>query len=330
MKRIIENWVHIPGKHCGSTALSDLTHFYNIKLSEEMCFGLGSGLGFFYIKGDIFNPTHCIMTRSATLEANFFNNIGIPFNWRIEKDPAKAIEVVEKYIDQNIPVILQTDIYYIDYYKSSSHFNGHIVIQWGYDKKEGKAYLSDTHWEGLQEISYNSLQKARSSNFPPVILENNYFEVPALVNNLELKNLIKNAIVKQAKDMLENADEKGFMGIGGMKHAGKDMESWKNAKDWQWCARFSYQVIERRGTGGGGFRLMYGRFLKEAEEFIPGLKQHGFSDRMLEIARQWTELSEILKRISENAKPDGFDSAGKKLLEIAKLEEGFYQDILRI
>ena len=35
-------------------------------------------------------------------------------------------------------------------------------------------------------------------------------------------------------------------------------------EDWQWCARFGYQVIERRGTGGGNFRLMYSRFLAEA------------------------------------------------------------------
>ncbi len=40
--------------------------------------------------------------------------------------------------------------------------------------------------------------------------------------------------------------------------------SWPEvAEDWQWCARFGYQVIERRGTGGGAFRLMYSRFLEE-------------------------------------------------------------------
>ena len=37
----------------------------------------------------------------------------------------------------------------------------------------------------------------------------------------------------------------------------------EQVEDWQWCARFGYQVIERRGTGGGNFRLMYSRFLAE-------------------------------------------------------------------
>ena len=37
----------------------------------------------------------------------------------------------------------------------------------------------------------------------------------------------------------------------------------REIEDWQWSARFCYQVIERRGTGGGNFRLMYSRFLAE-------------------------------------------------------------------
>ena len=44
-----------------------------------------------------------------------------------------------------------------------------------------------------------------------------------------------------------------------------EIESWPEATDdWRWCARFNYQVIERRGTGGANFRRMYARFLEEA------------------------------------------------------------------
>ncbi len=330
MRKIIENWVHRPGKHCASTALSDLMNFYNIKLSEEMCYGLGSGLGFFYVKGDIFNPTHTIMTRSATLEPDFFNNLGIPFTWRIENDNQKALKIVEDFIENDIPVLLQTDIYYVDYYKSSTHFNGHVVVQWGYDNKEKKAFLSDTHWEGLQELSYESLEKARTSKSPPFILENNYFEVKKINSKLNIRELIKRALKKQATDMLSNTDENGFIGIGGMRNAAKDMVNWKEARDWKWCARFSYQVIERRGTGGGAFRLMYSNFLKEGEEYLPSLKVNGMAERMLKIAERWTELSEILKKISDSEKPEGFDYAGERMKVLTSMEESFYKDILKI
>ena len=35
-----------------------------------------------------------------------------------------------------------------------------------------------------------------------------------------------------------------------MRRMEADLPRWADAPDWRWCARFSYQVIERRGTGG--------------------------------------------------------------------------------
>ena len=46
MKKLIENWVHIPGVHCGSVTLRDVVTYYGYPWSEPMCFGIGGGLGF--------------------------------------------------------------------------------------------------------------------------------------------------------------------------------------------------------------------------------------------------------------------------------------------
>ena len=61
--------------------------------------------------------------------------------------------------------------------------------------------------------------------------------------------------------------------------------------DWQWSARFGYQVIERRGTGGGNFRLMYSRFLDEAGREEATLAA--------EAAAGWTALAGELLAASE-------------------------------
>ena len=56
-----------------------------------------------------------------------------------------------------------------------------------------------------------------------------------------------------------------FSGLDAVRRFAEEAGSWPEvAEDWRWCARFGYQVIERRGTGGGAFRLMYSRFLEEA------------------------------------------------------------------
>ena len=89
-----------------------------------------------------------------------------------------------------------------------------------------------------------------------------------------------------------------FAGLPAVERLAAEAGSWPEvAADWQWCARFAYQVIERRGTGGGAFRLMYSRFLEEAGRPEAPLAAAA--------AARWTELAEAFKAASESEEPDG-------------------------
>jgi Domain of unknown function (DUF4872) len=88
-----------------------------------------------------------------------------------------------------------------------------------------------------------------------------------------------------------------FSGLGAVERLAEEAGSWPEAaEDWQWCARFGYQVIERRGTGGGAFRLMYSRFLEEAGRPEASLAA--------EAAARWTDLATAFHAASERDDPD--------------------------
>ena len=71
------------------------------------------------------------------------------------------------------------------------------------------------------------------------------------------------AIERAARRMLE-PDLGEFEGLPALRRFVAEVGSWPEATgDWNWSARFNYQVIERRGTGGGNFRTLYSRFLAE-------------------------------------------------------------------
>lgn len=330
MKKLIEGWKHIPGKHCASTALRDVMEYKGHRLSEEMCFGIGAGLGFFYLTSPFSSPTRIIMTRNANLEAHFFENIGIPFYWRTFQDEESALKTVKSWLDEDVPVLLQTDIYYVDYYNSKTHFSGHVVVAWGYDDEKEEIYLSDTNWEGLQKLSYSSLIKAWTSKIPPFFLDFNHFEVKDIPHQLDLEKVIKRAIQVQAFELLHPQGWGNESPVEKMRELSKSFPEWVNSPDWKWCARFAYQVIERRGTGGGAFRKLYSGFLREAEEILPFLKGSNFPSRMEEVALLWTKLSEILKGISEGEDGKGFKEAGKIMESISVEEEKIFRDILKI
>ena len=46
---MVPGYAHVPGNHCGSTALRNLLAFHGLEISEEMALGLGAGVCFYYV-----------------------------------------------------------------------------------------------------------------------------------------------------------------------------------------------------------------------------------------------------------------------------------------
>lgn len=320
MKRLLKNRVHIPGIHCGSVTLRDVMTFYGHPWSEEMCFGIGSGLGFYYTVGEDISPTHMIFMRGPGMETSFFSLVVGKTGWK-HAEAGRAVETVKGIIDRGIPAIIQTDIFYLHYYKSSTHFPGHIISVWGYDDEKGEVHVADTQFEGLKTVSYDDLAVSMASSAPPNPLHNNYLDMIVPKELRPLSELAPEAIGINARKMLEGVTGgRGESAVRLIKTWAEDLPSWKDVRDWKWCARFGYQVIKKRGVGGAGFRWMYRDFLREAEAITTRLSGLGLSKKMDRIGERWSEAADLLKEISEREKPE------KALLKKAsQIAAGIYE-----
>ncbi len=291
----VPGYVHTPGHHCGSTALRNLLGFHGIELSEEMAFGLGAGASFYYLALDDSSPSRWFNGRTARLEESFRDLTGAALELRtFPPGDEGAWEAARAQVDAGRPALLLTDLYYLDHYGNSAHFPGHAVVLAGYDEED--AHLSDTGFEQLQTTKLEHLDQARHSGHPAYPLEGHMFTVAAAVDREQLEAAVPRAIAQAAKEMLEPTWGE-FAGIPAVRRLAAEAGSWPEAAaDWQWCARFAYQVIERRGTGGGAFRPMYARFLAEA----------GRAEAPLAAAAgaRWTELAVAFKAASERDEAD--------------------------
>ena len=292
----VPGFVHTPGNHCGSTALRNLLAFHGVEISEEMAFGLGAGAGFYYLALDDASPTRWFNGRTARLEESFRELTGAALEMRTfaEHDGAAAWEAARAEVDAGSPALLLTDIYYLDHYGNSAHFPGHAVVLAGYDDEA--AHLSDTAFEELQTTRLENLARARHSGHPAYPLEGHMFTVAEAIDREALIAAVPRAIERAVGEMLHPPFGE-FAGVPALERLAAEAGSWPEAvSDWQWCARFAYQVIERRGTGGGCFRLMYSRFLAEAGREEAPLAA--------EAAARWTELAEAFKAASESGQPE--------------------------
>jgi len=292
---LLSRYTHRPGNHCGSTALRNLLAFHGAEISEELAFGLGAGACFYYVTIEDASPSRWFNGRTARLEESFDELTGGALTLRtFEPGDGGAWAAARAEIDAGNPALLLTDLYHLDHYGSSAHFPGHAVVLAGYDDEV--AYLSDTGFEQLQTTRLENLDRARHAQHPAYPLAGHMFTAADGLDAGRLRAAAPAAIERAARAMLE-PELPGFSGLDAVRRLAAEVGEWPEAADdWQWCARFGYQVIERRGTGGGAFRLMYGRFLEEVGRPEVELAKGA--------AAEWTALAEALRAASERDDPE--------------------------
>ncbi len=316
---------HIPGRHCASTSIRDIVAYHGISMSEPMCFGIGQGLGIWYVKGIPNAPSILFHLRSLDLESCFFKNFNIPFEFEQFDNPNDAIMGLIQKINQEIPVLVQTDIYYLPYFNSSTHFPGHAIVVWGYDLKNKTFFVSDTERSRLVEVEFSAMKKALYFPLGFFKGKGNQFGTKYLKLPEDMDEVIKKSIVKNSLNILD--PKIPYSGILALDSWISEYEAWSNFKDWQWCSRFTYQIIEKRGTGGGGFRLMYSKFLREASHYLNILKTRGLPDLMKQIGFKWREIAYCLKDISEKDIPD-FRPLAPLLKKVRNIEYQYHSTII--
>ena len=291
---MVPGYRHRPGNHCGSTALRNLLDHSGIEISEEMALGLGAGVCFYYVALEDQSPSRFTNGRVGRLEEQFCELTGLALEIETFAAPGESWAAARAAVDSGRPALLLTDLYYLDHYGRSAHFPGHAVVLAGYD--EELAYLSDTAFAELQTTRLESLARARHGEHPIFPLAGHMLTVPEGDELADPRPAAGAAIERNARQMLEPALGE-FEGLPALRRFAAEVGQWPDqVEDWQWCARFGYQVIERRGTGGGNFRLMYSRFLAECGREEAALAA--------EAAERWTALAAALLAASEAENPE--------------------------
>lgn len=320
------NVTHAPGRHCASTAISDITHFHGIPLSEAMCFGLGEGMNIYYVGLPGMEPSRVFHGRSLNYEQSFFSRLGLEFQWDQHADPAAAEQALFATLDAGVPALVQTDIYYLPYYNSKTHFAGHLIAVWGYDRERDVFFVTDTERPGLIEVPIPAMRRARYCKLPPFPMEGNLFAPRSLTLPADLGDRMAAAIVANSRTLLEATAP--YEGLEALRQWQTDFSNWREFPDWKWTARLIYQTIMKRGTGGGAFRLMYADFLAEAAAKVHSIGTAGLAERMREVGHAWDELALALRAVSEMENLD-VSAAAPVLKRVYDLEAAYHERALR-
>lgn len=288
---------HRTGLHCGSSAIRDLLEFHGICLTEAFCFGLGSGLGITYLKLGNGPVPYIVHVRSLGFEERLLTTIDPTMKWSTFESEGAATRYLNERLDVGKPALLLTDIFHLPYYGSSTHFPGHAIVAWRRDADSGQVLVTDTERPELLSVPEAKLTLARFSYQPPFIhLGNMYSPDHLTLDGVSLRDAARDAVRLNADLLLQGTECSGILAIAQWR---KELPQWADTAEWRWTTRFAYQIIEKRGTGGGGFRLMYADFLDELATIDPAVQASTLPRLMRESAAAWTALAQTLKNASE-------------------------------
>lgn len=314
MKHCVKDFLPLGGKHCITNALKQIFSYYKYPLSEEMIFGLASGIAFTYI-----NLAHSPMisgrTKPFVFESKLAERLHITIKCKQPKSYERAFLHAKNMIDKDIPVLVYTDMAFLDYLNldKNSHFGGHAVVISGYDDDTQVFYVSDRDnhnyqiripngyiSENYHLVGFDEIALARSSNYRPFPANNKYLEFDFSQYKPISKSIIVDAIADTCESMLHAPAN--LLGINGIQKFSKEVLKWKNFdEDKRKIAGITnyFQISGDGGTGGGIFRKMYGGVLIEAEVIAEqkGLAEIG--NAFIALSQKWDLLAKSMWQLGE-------------------------------
>ena len=320
MRRIeIPGFSPFVGQHCETVATGTLLRAAGIQLSEPLSFGIGQGLGFIMINlSSLPLPFVGGRCKPFELTETLCRNLGIACAAAETTSRHKAWAALESALARGLPVGLQLDCFYLEYFSRPVHFAGHFVAAHGIDDQQ--VWLVDTAPQGsCQRTSRASLEKARFAKGPMAAKARSWtLEPPA--RTPDIPAAVRRALRANARSYLAPPFKgASFLGI---EKLAKSLPQWQSlAKDPPQDLALAALLMERAGTGGALFRNFYRDFLEEAAAILgqsPALI--AARQRFADSAGEWTAVAALIDESARSGQAAPLVQAAARCRAVARLE----------
>ncbi len=321
---------HRMSAHCENGVTGNLLRFYNIDLSEAMIFGLGSGLFFSFLPFIKMNgaPITSFRPLPGLIFKRVNNSLGIKSKTkRYSRSKKLSMEKLDNQLSKNIPTAMVVGVYHLTYFPAPYrfHFNAHNIVAYG--KTDNKYVVSDPIMETEEWISYNDLKRVRYAKgaYKP---KGKMYWITSTPKKIDLKNAIKKSIKRTAEQMVIWPGP--IIGVSGIRLLAKHIIKWEKKYDDKKAAKYLGSIVrmqEEIGTGGAGFRFLYGAFLEEASVILDNPELLAASKEITRIGDMWRNFATKAARICKfrASVDETYSSISKLLIKISYEEEKLFK-----
>ena len=293
--------------HCVTGSMRHVYLYNGFDLSEDMLLGLGEGVSFSYwhFKGQ---PPF-LGGRGApkpSMEQIAGQRTGVKIEIHASGSPRKARQAMFDLLNAGQPVMLQVDMGFLPYFDFGGeeyHFGGHVVVACGCDAQSNQVLIADR--DGLHPVPMADLEKARASTYKPFPPKHRWYTYDFGQKRPPTPDDVRRAIDAQANLMLEPPI--GNIGVKGIRKAAQMIPQWPKSMDDKALRSALFNayifICPIGGTGGGLFRYMFSRFLREAAGIAGDGRLVESADEFKAVGDEWEALGEWFRTTSEARDP---------------------------
>lgn len=321
---------HRQSAHCETGVISNLMRHHGLDISEPMALGIGSGLFFSHMPFIKVNglPVTTYRIMPGDIFKKFSKRMGVEMKRQKFSSPEKAMNELDACLEQGLPVGMLTSVFYLPYLPRAFrfHFNAHNIVVFG---KEGDDYLvSDPILEEPVTIDRRMLIRARFAKGMPNTNGRMYYptKVPT---DVDINRAIVKGLKYTAKDMgTIPLPIFGGRAIGFLASRVAKYESKYGTEEAKKYLGNIVRMQEEIGTGGAGFRFMFGAFLQEAAARLGNPVLHQKSLEITKIGDKWRNFAYDCGRMVKGRADDlSYQDLADQLSDIGKREINFFVSI---
>ncbi len=331
---------HFPTHHCVTGSMRHVYAYHEHDLSEDLLLGIGAGVSFSYWhfkgqlpflggRGNVGRPSEEGMERTAG------RRTGVDIAWSTTSSARKAERTLLEILDAGQPVMIQCDMGFLPYFDFGDvdyHFGWHVVVVCGYDLATRQVLVADRD-EALHPVSMEDLARARGSTFKPFPPQHKWYTFDFRQKRQPTAGEVRQAIAEQAGMMLEPPIRN--IGVPGIRKAALMIPKWPRtlgADEVRGTLFNAHLFIHPEGgTGGGLFRTMFSRFLREAAEITGDARLAEIAEEFHQIGDRWEALGAWFQEASELPEPGArLGECVAPLQDLADLEEEAWRKLREI
>lgn len=302
-------FLHARGVHCATAAMRNIVrHSTGTSVSEAAVFGISSGLNFMYRR---FPGARLICTngRGTDLELNFADALGIELETSVSLDDDVAWELLKAQLLDGQVVMLDVAANALPYFvggvsvdADEALFGGHRLLVSTFEAKSGTVMVHDYAWEAPQQLSLDALRHARNpvncAMSPP---QNRSYLFHFAGERPDLALAMRAGLLRAAPLMRNSI--KGASGLPALDRFCRQVLRWPvvlSEADAYLNTRVTGYMLDKGGTGGGAFRNLYSRFLRECCETLDAPELLIPAQVYRELSLLWVEVANLLLEASKD------------------------------